>query len=1050
MAVTTFMSPIATFSEIDQSNYTAQSPIGSIGGTVGLFQWGPVEQLVQVGDEKSFSNIFGLPYYKKSTPEYNKYIDWWSCSNFLSYSRNLRVFRACYPHARNALIQLDYHFIRNQFGDVIGLDPSFSAQQVDEFNQNEFLIKNDLVYNELMPNLETKKVAFIAKYPGNKANGLKIAIAGKEGFKNIKDELGESLITNPFVINSIVNRTATIRVAHNNHNFSIGDKVEIKGMQSYDTTVRVDFNWINGIHEIVDVFSTTYDEGYLIEIEIPKGQTLPIVGHENTSTAPPTWSNRFGGSEMVVYKWSNYWSIGYKSLFVSEPVSGEFHILVIDSDGSISGTNIPDTVLEKYENVSASPIKKYDGSSNYIVNVINRGSAWINVGDIAYLTDDFITDNFVLQGGDDSMFNYAYPKDSTFDTKGKRLIFDFLNMEITRGEITIQAESLEYSHIRFRQEGHLCNAGDALVISGYHCAWGKESDSSSEYQYQKDSRAEPIYYPNSFVKVLTSLGTFSYMEDYRVNADGERPRTIVFADSNYYYIEMAAATTVLPPCAIVQIYDCFDGLTNQPVDPNDAAALAAANGGAGTSPTGGNFIRVRTRYPHYFGAPGQTTYGAPNYTPIKFRVSNTLLNGGWDIYSVEGTIIDAFTIELRYNDALRATNPTDSFVYPKFANDEDAINFNSGDTTQDVPGLLAGRTFESRYKGVMGFIERLEPEATSNLLNTSYVTVASSMVHLRRNCTTLLDANEENVIRVATVDSTDSGSLAVRLNAWSKFLDEDTVDANLLFMGGGGPKCAKWVNDNICLVRRDCIVFVDPYYSDCVGVASPTTIIRNLLATRNELGSTSYAEMHSAWKYQYDRFNDEYFWIPMGGDIAGLCSRVDYDYFPWYSPAGLNRGQIKNCIKLSQHEPLYMRDALYINGINPVVSFPNQGTVLYGDKTLQTKPSAFDRINVRRLFIYLERAIVASSKYYLFELNDPYTREALKQEIGSFLAWVKSNRGVYAYKVICDGSNNTPETIDRYELYADIFIQPAKTINFIQLNFIATRTGASMTLATGE
>lgn len=1044
MAVTTFMSPIATFTEIDQSGYIAQSPLGSIGGTVGLFQWGPVEQLIPVGDEKSLADAFGLPFYKKSLPEYNKYMDWWSCSNFLAYSKNLRVIRACYPHAKNALVQLDYHFLRNQFGDIIGLDPSFITQQVTEFDQSEFLIKNDVQYGEQLSNLETNKIAFIAKFPGNKANGLKIAICGNDGFKNIKDEIGEKLEADPFVVISVTD-VMTIRVTHQNHPFSVGDKINLTGMESIDTTVGILPEWINGVHEVISVFTTTYDEGYTIEVALPTDQTAPFVGTENTATNPPTWSYRFGGESIVSYKWSTYWPVGYKSLFVSEPVPGEFHVLVIDSDGSISGTNIPDTVLEKYENVSVSPAKKYDGSSNYILNVINRGSSWVNVGDIAYLTDDFVTDGLILQGGDDSMYNYAYPQDSALNPKGKRLFFNFLNMRIDRGQIIIQPTSLEYSHIRFAQEGHLFNAGDAISISGYHCAWGKETDSPTEYEYQRNSRNEPIYYPNTYVKILSPIGAFSYMEDFRVNGAASQPRTVVYADQDYYYIETLEATTSLPPCSIRMIYDCYDGVTNEPVDPNDAQARADANNGAGCSPSGGAFIRIRTRYPHHMGVPGQVSYESGHPLagePLKFRVSNTVLSGGWDIYAVNGMIVDEYTIELYYTQALGSV----AFEYPRFTNNTEAINFDAQDVINDVPGMLVGNTFDVRYKGHMGFIERLDPEKTSNLLNTSSVTSASATVSLRQNVTTLLDASNQNVIRVAAIDSTDTGSLAVRLNAWSKFLDEDTVDANLLFMGGGGPKCGKWVNDNICTVRRDCISFIDPYYTDVVGVASPASIIRNLIATRNEMGSTSYSEMHSAWKYQYDRFNDEYFWLPLGGDIAGLCSRVDYDYYPWYSPAGLNRGQIKNCIKLSHHEPLYMRDALYINGINPVVSFPNQGTVLYGDKTLQAKPSAFDRINVRRLFIYLERSIVSRSKYYLFELNDPYTREALKQEIGSFLAWVKANRGVYAYKVVCDGSNNTPETIDRYELHADIFIQPAKTINFIQLNFIATRTGAAMAL----
>ena len=201
--------------------------------------------------------------------------------------------------------------------------------------------------------------------------------------------------------------------------------------------------------------------------------------------------------------------------------------------------------------------------------------------------------------------------------------------------------------------------------------------------------------------------------------------------------------------------------------------------------------------------------------------------------------------------------------------------------------------------------------------------------------------------------------------------------------------------------------------------------------------------MDSGWKYQYDRYNDVYRWVPLNGDVAGLAARTDFVADPWFSPAGFSRGQIRNVVKLAYSPDKTDRDNLYKSGINPVVSFPGQGTVLFGDKTLLSKPSAFDRINVRRLFIILEKSIASAARFQLFEFNDDFTRAQFVNLVEPFLRDVKGRRGVTDFKVVCDETNNTGEVIDRNEFVADIFVKPARSINFIQLNFVATRTGIS-------
>jgi len=201
----------------------------------------------------------------------------------------------------------------------------------------------------------------------------------------------------------------------------------------------------------------------------------------------------------------------------------------------------------------------------------------------------------------------------------------------------------------------------------------------------------------------------------------------------------------------------------------------------------------------------------------------------------------------------------------------------------------------------------------------------------------------------------------------------------------------------------------------------------------------------------YDRYNDVYRYVPLNGDTAGLCVRTDTLRDPWFSPAGFNRGQIKNIVKLAWNpSDRADRDSLYKAGVNPVVTFPGQGTVLYGDKTLLAKPSAFDRINVRRLFIILEKAIATSAKFTLFEFNDDFTRAQFRNLVEPFLREVQGRRGIYDFKVVCDTTNNTAEVIDGNQFVGDIYIKPAKSINFIQLNFVAVRTGVEFSEVVGQ
>jgi phage tail sheath protein FI len=289
------------------------------------------------------------------------------------------------------------------------------------------------------------------------------------------------------------------------------------------------------------------------------------------------------------------------------------------------------------------------------------------------------------------------------------------------------------------------------------------------------------------------------------------------------------------------------------------------------------------------------------------------------------------------------------------------------------------------------------------------------------------------------------------INSYNLFRSAEDVDVSIVLGGGATQTRATHIINNIVEYRKDCIAVLSVRSSDVVNNSRYAGAEQESAITyRNLLPSSSYATMDSGWKYQYDKYNDLYRFIPCNGDIAGLMVRTDNDRDPWWSPAGYNRGGLKNTIRLAYNPNKTDRDQLYKNGINPIVTFPGQGTILFGDKTLLSKPSAFDRINVRRLFIVLEKAIATAAKFTLFEFNDAFTRAQFKSMVEPFLRDVQGRRGITDFKVICDESNNTGEVIDRNEFIGDIYIKPARSINFIQLNFVAVRTGVDFSEIVGK
>jgi hypothetical protein len=286
------------------------------------------------------------------------------------------------------------------------------------------------------------------------------------------------------------------------------------------------------------------------------------------------------------------------------------------------------------------------------------------------------------------------------------------------------------------------------------------------------------------------------------------------------------------------------------------------------------------------------------------------------------------------------------------------------------------------------------------------------------------------------------------LSAYDLVADQETVKVDYLLMGpsfgsfqDSVAKAQKLID--IANTRKDCIAFISPIRGDVIGQVDPNVIVDRQIVFYSLLASSSYAVFDSNYKYIYDKYNDTYRYIPCNADVAGLCLQTTVNQEPWYSPAGLNRGNLKNAIKVAFSPLKDQRDKLYANRINPIVNFPGQGIVLFGDKTALGYQSAFDRINVRRLFLAIERTISDAAKQQLFELNDEITRSSFKNIIEPYLRQVQGRRGIVDFLVVCDGTNNPPEAIDRGEFYAEIYVKPTRSINFITLTFVATRTGTA-------
>ena len=298
-------------------------------------------------------------------------------------------------------------------------------------------------------------------------------------------------------------------------------------------------------------------------------------------------------------------------------------------------------------------------------------------------------------------------------------------------------------------------------------------------------------------------------------------------------------------------------------------------------------------------------------------------------------------------------------------------------------------------------------------------------------------------------------TLGSLVDAYDLFSNSDEVDVNYLIMGPGcGAKDESQAKANkllaIAEARKDCVAVISPHRSDVVNVTKGENQTSNVVEFFSPINASSYGIFDSGYKYMYDRFNNEFVYVPCNGDVAGLMVRTEIEAYPWFSPAGQQRGVLNNAIKLAYNPKKSERDTLYESRINSIINQSGTGILLFGDKTALNYASAFDRINVRRLFLTVEKALESVANAQLFEFNDEITRANFSNVVEPYLRDVQAKRGLIDFRVICDETNNTPSVVDNNEFRADIFLKPTKSINYVTLTFVATRTGVSFEEVTGR
>ena len=418
-----------------------------------------------------------------------------------------------------------------------------------------------------------------------------------------------------------------------------------------------------------------------------------------------------------------------------------------------------------------------------------------------------------------------------------------------------------------------------------------------------------------------------------------------------------------------------------------------------------------------------------------------------DVTGIQGTIMEKHTFLSKATDTLDDGNTPAKVYYKDFlatGSDEVFVGYS--------PATAADGTWSTSPKSSAFTV------TNANAASYVAITTASGLWGQETQGITFSGIGPVTYSLTGGVDYSSTGGysapLGSLLTSYNLFENKDDVEVDYLLMGpGGSSETDTQAKANLLISlaegRKDCIACISPHRANIVGETNATTQTDNVLKFYSPLTSSSYAIFDSSWKYMYDRFNNEFRWIPCNGDVAGLCVRTSIEAYPWFSPAGQQRGNINDIVKLAYNPNKTQRDSLYKSRINPLINQKGAGFILFGDKTGLNYASAFDRINVRRLFLTVEQALEGAANAQLFELNDELTRANFVNIVEPYLRDIQAKRGLYDFLVVCDESNNTPDVIDNNEFRADIYLKPTKSINFVTLTFVATRTGVDFAEVVG-
>jgi phage tail sheath protein FI len=1022
------ISPGVNVTEIDLT--TIIPAVGTtVGAIAGPFAWGPAFKPTLIDSELTLLSTFGKP-------DNGCANNWFSASNFLAYGSAMQVVRVVKQGSTISVIPADGDGTGRGATAQIEVDDNGTITAVHPIQLGEFYQAPPTVIV-----LGVGTAAVITANLGSGGTADKVVsytvVAGGSGYvvghKNAT-AIGKGVL--------IPNHDAYL------NNFSFGDSNLGVFAAKYPGTL--------GNSIAVSMADQDSFAAWAYKLEFP--------GAPNTSAVVANG----GGSK------------------------DEIHVVVIDSLGFWTGT--PDTVLERFAFLSKCPDAKYeDGSTMYYPEVLNRKSKYVWWMDHPTASE---------LGLDTPLANWGGDKHTDFDTMAQKIALNNVTGDFIVGETVADATGAVVSSGSGAILGTVViGAGGILTIP--------VSAQGSGYLVPPNVLISGDGTGAIAVANLGTGGNATKVVSITVTAPGTGYTSATATISSGSGATAGTITIGGGAVTVIPVSSGGSDYTSVPtVSISGDGTGATAHAVLGTGPTAGQVVSVVVDS----GGSGYTsatatidavgtgaTAGTITYNTgkiISIPVSNggtgyvtaptvvisgngssatatavlsgstvssiTVTNGGSG-YTTASAVANAVgsgataAVTVNANGRIIALTPTNLGNGYTFAPNVTITGPGTGALIQanlDNAGHVSGYTVINGGSGYNTISAKVLSWADS-VLEISPIYGEFSLTQVIKGLSSGADG---------TVTDKEGGSLFIELaggidaneqlvdgefmTGLDMFKSGEDIDISLLVTADANADVQQYAISVIAEFRKDCVAFVSPPKDLVVDNAGNEAA--DIVVWRDQLPSSSYAVADSGWKYQYDKYSDIYRWVPLNGDVAGLCVRTDTQRDPWWSPAGYNRGLIQNVVRLAWNPRKAYRDVLYQAGVNPVISDPGQGTLLFGDKTMLAKPSAFDRINVRRLFIVIEKAIATASKFTLFEFNDQFTRAQFVNMVEPYLREVMGRRGIYDFRVVCDETNNTPEIIDSNQFVGDIYIKPARSINFIQLNFIAVRTGVDFSEIVGK